>query len=255
MKVSIVQADLKWEDKISNLAHLKEMINSKIDATDLIILPEMFSTGFSMKCGELAENEGGETFNWMSNIANDKYALLIGSLIIEENGNYYNRLYCVYPNGFYETYDKRHLFSYGKEDAHYTAGKERKIIEWKGWKICPLVCYDLRFPVWSRNTDDYDLLVYVANWPQRRAYAWKSLLKARAIENQSFTVGVNRVGLDGNELEYSGDSQIIDFAGNILFEIENEEMVKTIELDKKSQTDFRTQFGFLNDRDQFEIKF
>ena len=195
MKVSIVQADLKWEDKISNLAHLKEMINSKIDATDLIILPEMFSTGFSMKCGELAENEGGETFNWMCNIANEKQALLIGSLIIEENGNYYNRLYCIYPNGFYESYDKRHLFSYGKEDAHYTAGKERKIIEWKGWKICPLVCYDLRFPeIFQIASKKSELICVAANWPKKRENHWITLLTARAIENQCYIAGINRVG-------------------------------------------------------------
>jgi len=255
LNVTIIQTNLNWENKVVNLLHIEELINSIESETDLIILPEMFSTGFSMNSKLLAEDESGVTVNWMKQISKKNNCLLIGSIIAEQEHKYFNRLYCVFPNGNFLTYDKRHLFSYGNEHLHYYSGNEQLIVDWLGWKICPLICYDLRFPVWSRNTMNYDLLIYVANWPNRRAFAWNTLLKARAIENQSYTIGVNRVGVDGIGLEYSGDSQILDFVGNTLFEISNVECQKTISLDKESQIAFRSQFGFLNDQDKFNINY
>ena len=186
LSVAIIQTELKWEDIDENLLRLTEKLNQVSD-TDLIILPEMFSTGFTMNAKLVAERESGKAVNWLIKMATSKKTAITGSLVIEENGNYYNRLFFVFPNGKYKTYDKKHLFTLAKEHEHYSAGSEKIIVNYKGFKICPLVCYDLRFPVWIRNVEEYDLLIFVANWPNKRVKAWDALLKARSIENMCYT--------------------------------------------------------------------
>ncbi|RYZ48983.1 MAG: nitrilase family protein, partial [Chitinophagaceae bacterium] len=219
---SLIQTSLHWEDKPANLQMLKEKIRKIQEKTQVVILPEMFSTGFSMKPEALAETMDGDTVKWMKRVAAEKKVILTGSVIIEEEGAYYNRLIWMLPNGQYGYYNKRHLFAFAGEDKHYTGGTERFIASVNGWKINLLVCYDLRFPVWARQQFDeqrnfeYDALIYVANWPERRSTAWKSLLQARAIENQCYVIGVNRVGSDGNDIYHSGDSMVIDPLGEIL---------------------------------------
>lgn len=265
LSVTIIQTQLHWEDKTANRLMLEEKINSIKERTELVLLPEMFSTGFSMKAGSLAENMEGETVQWMKRIAMEKKIILAGSLIIEEKGHYYNRLVWMLPNGSYGQYDKRHLFAYAGEDKHYSAGTKRLIASVKGWKINLLVCYDLRFPVWARqspitshhnddkNTPEYDLLVYVANWPERRIHAWKTLLQARAIENQCYVVGVNRTGKDGNDIYYSGESMVIDAMGEVLYTKKDEEDIHTIILENKNVETVREKLPFLKDADDFVI--
>ena len=218
LKITLLQVPIAWENKEENLRFFSAKIAAIEAPTDLILLPEMFSTGFSMNSALLAETMEGATVNWMKEQAAKKSCVLCGSLIIEENSAYYNRLIWMYPDGSFEVYNKRHLFRMAKENEHYTEGNKKLIVEFKGWKICLLVCYDLRFPVWSRRTsnENYDVLVYVANWPERRIYAWKSVLVARAIENQAYVVGLNRIGKDGNNIEYSGDSIVLNFLGERL---------------------------------------
>jgi predicted amidohydrolase len=253
LKVTLVQANLIWEDKEKNLTHLSELLQS-IENTDLIILPEMFSTGFSMHAQLLAEQMDGESILWMENAAMEKQCVITGSLIIKDENKYCNRLIWMQPDGNYKIYDKRHLFTLAQEQNTYSAGKEILITELNGWKICPLVCYDLRFPVWSRNTADYDLLIYVANWPDVRIYTWNHLLIARAIENQCYVAGVNRVGTDGNNFYHSGHSTVIDPMGERLFETAHDEGVQTITLSKARLNEIRTRLPFLLDRDEFEIR-
>lgn len=253
LRVTLLQSKLHWENIDANLQMFEEKISS-IEGTDIILLPEMFSTGFSMKPELFAEEMNGKAVTWMRTMAEQKKAVICGSGMIKENGKYFNRLIWMQPNGVLLTYDKHHLFSMGDENNHYAAGNEKLIIDYKGWKICPLVCYDLRFPVWSRNTDNYDLLLYVANWPERRIHAWKSLLVARTIENQCYTIGLNRVGEDGNNIYHSGDSSVIDMKGEILFQKSNDEIIHTIELSKSDLDNYRKEFPVLNDRDEFEIK-
>lgn len=219
----------------------------------------MFSTGFSMKPEQLAETMDGPTLQWMKNVAATKKVILTGSVIIEENGNYYNRLVWMLPNGQYGYYDKRHLFAYGEEDKHYASGSKRLIASVNGWKVNLMVCYDLRFPVWARQQFDedrnfeYDVLIYVANWPERRNTAWKSLLRARAIENQCYVIGVNRVGNDGSDIYHSGDSTVIDPLGEILYEKAHDEDIFTIQLNKDQLNSIRKKFQFWRDADDFEI--
>jgi omega-amidase len=210
LKVAVLQVDLAWENIQKNLEIFSERIDAIEEQVDLIILPEMFTTGFSMNAEPLAEEKEGEAFKWMRNIAMERDAAVTGSVIVKEDGNFYNRLYFIFPNGDYKTYDKKHTFTLAKEDKTYTAGTERLIVDYKGWKICPLICYDLRFPVWARNTVDYDLLIYVANWPETRINAWDVLLQARAIENMSWCIGVNRTGNDGNDYRYNGHTAVYD---------------------------------------------
>jgi len=252
MKISIIQTPLAWEDAAANRANFTQLINS-ITQTDLVVLPEMFASGFTMNPQAVAETINGATATWMQQTAITKNCAITGSLVIEENGKFYNRLLFVLPNGDIKTYNKRHLFSYAGEHQFYTAGAEKLIIYYKGFKICPLVCYDLRFPVFARNNDDYDVLLYVANWPQVRTLAWDTLLRARAIENLSYTIGVNRTGLDGNGHTYIGHSQIIDALGNYIVAPFEDESVVTVELDKQTLLDTRQKFAFLNDRDSFSI--
>ncbi len=255
---SLVQTQLYWEDKTANLAMLKEKIAGITAKTEVVVLPEMFSTGFSMLPGKLAEPMGGETLAWMKELAASKKIILTGSVIIKEAGHYYNRLLWVLPNAIVGQYDKRHRFAFAGEDDQYTAGNKRLIAQVKGWKINLQVCYDLRFPVWARQqaTDpepEYDVLVYVANWPERRSLAWKTLLMARAIENQCYVIGVNRVGNDGNGIYHSGDSMVIDPLGEILYHKTHEEDIFTITLDKEKLDEVRARFPFWKDADQFSI--
>ncbi len=253
LRVTLIQSNLHWENIDANLSMFDEKISS-VENTDLILLPEMFSTGFSMKPELFAEEMGGRTIEWMKNISSKKNVVLCGSVMIKDSGKYFNRLIWMQPDGNFFTYDKRHLFRMGEENNHYSRGDKKLIVEWKGWKICPLVCYDLRFPVWSRNAENYDLLLYVANWPERRIQAWKSLLIARAIENQCYTIGLNRVGGDGNKIFHSGDSSVIDMKGEILFQKTNNEIIHTIELSKSNLDSYRKEFPVLLDKDEFELK-
>lgn len=255
LTITLIQPNLIWENKKANLEMLTQKINGIKEKTEVVILPEMFSTGFSMKPKLLAEKMDGETIEWMKRIASSKKIILTGSVIIEEDGNYYNRLIWMLPNGEYGMYDKRHLFAFGDEHKHYSQGNKRLIAQVKGWKINLQVCYDLRFPVWSRQQSEaeFDLLIYVANWPERRNTAWKTLLQARAIENQCYVVGVNRVGEDGNKIYYSGDSMIIDPLGEILYHKANEEDVFTYTLQKEKLIEVREKFPFWRDADPFII--
>ncbi|RYF80122.1 MAG: amidohydrolase [Chitinophagaceae bacterium] len=256
---SLIQTSLHWEDKAANVQMLEEKIRNIQQKTQVVVLPEMFSTGFSMKPEALAETMDGETVQWMKRVAAEKKIILTGSVIIEEDGAYYNRFIWMLPNGQYGYYNKRHLFAFAGEDKHYTGGTERFIASVNGWKINLLVCYDLRFPVWARQQFDeqrnfeYDVLIYVANWPERRSTAWKSLLQARAIENQCYVIGVNRVGSDGNDIYHSGDSMVIDPLGEILYHKKDEEDVFTITVEKEELNGIRERFQFWRDADEFSI--
>lgn len=259
LKITLLQTRLSWEDKEANLAMLEQKIRALQEPTHVIVLPEMFSTGFSMKPEELGETMQGHTVQWMKKIAREKRVILTGSVIIEEDSRYFNRLLWVLPDGKTGYYDKRHLFAYGEEDLHYSQGNKRTIASVNGWKINLMVCYDLRFPVWSRQQFDeeknfeYDVLLYVANWPSRRSHAWKSLLVARAIENQCYVVGVNRVGADGNAIPHSGDSMVIDPLGEILYHKGEEEDMFTIALQNSKLQEVREKFPFWKDADEFRI--
>lgn len=254
LKVSLIQSDLVWEEKDKNIESFDKQIKEINTNTDLIILPEMFSTGFSMQPEVWTESHLGSTFKQMQLWAKQKDAAVLGSIIVEEQNKYYNRAYFVFPNGDYKFYDKRHLFRMAKEDKHYSAGEKRFVVEYKGWKILPLVCYDLRFPVWSRNNLDYDLLIYIANWPERRSKPWKTLLEARAIENLAYVAGVNRIGEDGNGVSHSGDSALIDFKGDKLSTMSShKQQTETIEISKADLQDFRAKFPAHLDADSFDI--
>jgi omega-amidase len=256
INITLIQSELNLEDKSKNLAMFSEKISSISNKTDLIILPEMFSTGFTMNAKAMAETMDGPSVKWMREKAIEKNCVVTGSLIISENGKYFNRLIWARPDG-HEYYDKRHLFSYAGENETYTQGKNKIIVDLKGWKISPLICYDLRFPVWSRRTVDnnYDLLIYVANWPERRVNAWRQLLIARAIENQCYVAGVNRTGNDGNNIFHSGESAVLDFKGDYMSNfIPSESSVKSFTLSKDPLDTFRKQFAFFEDRDEFEVR-
>lgn len=254
MKISLIQTSLAWEDAKTNRANFETLINSITEPTDLIVLPEMFSTAFTMHPENVAETMDGETAQWIKGMAAAKGCAITGSVVIEEDGKYFNRMLFALPDGEIKTYDKRHLFSLAGEDKTYTAGADRLVIEYRGWKICPLVCYDLRFPVFSRNTEEFDLLLYVANWPAPRVLAWDTLLRARAIENMCHVVGVNRVGQDDNGHNYLGHSQVFDALGGTLVAPTETEGIFTIALDKESMLETRKRFPFLNDRDSFSLR-
>jgi omega-amidase len=254
LRVTIVQAALHWQDAEVNRTMFAEKLAATSPATDLIVLPEMFTTGFSMEASQLAEEAEGPTLQWMREQAAKHQAVITGSVMVQEKENYFNRLFWVRPEGTYEHYDKRHLFRMAKEHHTYTLGTDKLLVELNGWNICPLVCYDLRFPVWSRNKDSqYDLLLYVANWPKPRSNAWSILLQARAIENLSYVVGVNRVGTDGNGNHYSGDSAIIHPKGYKLLETTEAEGIHTITLSKQELDDFREAFPAHLDADDFTL--
>ena len=262
LTVSLIQSNLHWEDKSANLQMFEEKILSLKEKTELVILPEMFNTGFSMNPVQLAEQMEGKTVQWMKRIAKQKNIILTGSLIIEENGNYFNRLVWMLPNGQYGIYDKRHRFAFAGEDHQFAAGEKRLIASVKGWRINLMVCYDLRFPVWARQQPDvsanessleYDLLIYVANWPERRIHAWNTLLQARAIENQCYAIGVNRVGNDGHNIYYNGNSMIIDPLGQIIYQKSEDEDVYTYTFEKQKLEEVRAKFPFWKDADEFQI--
>ncbi|MBL7902711.1 MAG: nitrilase family protein [Bacteroidia bacterium] len=283
MKVTYIQTQLHWEDREKNLSHFDTLINSIKEETQLILLPEMFTTGFSMHPKKTAEPANGITLKWMQQKAKEKNAVICGSVAVKDRENYFNRLFWVMPNGEFHTYNKRHLFSMGKENEHFKAGAKKLIAQLGEWKVCPLVCYDLRFPVWSRNKFkskvksqkhalsaaegsavssqqsaegawDYDVLIYVANWPEARVYPWKQLLIARAIENQCYVIGVNRIGKDGNGISHAGESLVIDPKGTIVSKANyNQECVETIALDKLALDEFRTTFPVGRDADEFSV--
>jgi len=249
LRVSLVQTNLLWESPAANCAHLEEQLQSLMGETDLIILPEMFTTGFSMN-DQGAEIMNGPSLSWMKLMADRLNVLLVGSIKIKESGHFFNRMFAVYPDGHLVYYDKKHLFRMGNEHEFYTAGKSTSVISYLGWKISLFVCYDLRFPVWSRNNRlQYDLAVYVANWPAPRALAWSTLLKARAIENLAYVAGVNRIGVDGNDLNYQGDSALISFKGDALIDLGNLASIETYSLSMDELLDFREKFPAYLDAD------
>ncbi len=278
LTITGIQTQLHWEDAVANRKMFEEKISSITDKTEIIILPETFSTGFSMKPRELAETMDGETVSWMKRVAAEKKVVITGSVIIKDGigptaesvptggiptGNtltaYYNRLIWMLPNGQHGIYDKRHLFNYAGEGNEFTPGTKRVIASVKGWRINLLVCYDLRFPVWARqqaheDTPEYDLLIYVANWPEKRNHAWKTLLQARAIENQCYVVGVNRVGHDGNNIYHSGDSMVVDPMGEVVYTKAHEEDIFTVTLRKDKLEEIRTKLPFWKDSDNFMIQ-
>ncbi len=265
ISITLVQTQLFWEEKEANLRQLEEKINQLQQPTHVLVLPEMFNTGFSMRPEVLAEDMNGPTVEWMKRMAAEKRVILTGSLMVKEPKaddpsavHYYNRLLWMLPNGQYGVYDKRHLFGYAGEDQHYTPGNKRLVASVNGWRFHLQVCYDLRFPVWARQQSaaepEYDVLLYVANWPERRKHAWRTLLQARAIENQCYVIGVNRVGEDGNNISHSGNSMVVDPMGEVLYEKEQEEEVHTIVLSKEHLLTVRNKLPFLKDADNFLIR-
>jgi len=271
LKFTIIQTGIFWEDKGANLEALAKKIMAIAEPTEIIVLPEMFTTGFSMQPALFAETMEGPTVQWMRRLAENKKSIITGSVIIEENGNYYNRLIWMLPNGQLGYYDKRHLFAFAGEHEFYSEGNKRLIASVKGWKINLQICFDLRFPVWARqqlattnkesnaeNTNvaglEYDVLLYVANWPEKRNHAWKTLLTARAIENQCYTIGVNRVGLDGKNMMHSGDSMVVGPLGEVLYHCAYEEDIFHITLQKEELVKTREQFPFWKNADFFNIE-
>jgi omega-amidase len=253
LNLTIIQPDIVWENKAANLQQYEEMV-AQVRDKHIVLLPEMFSTGFSMAPERLAEPMDGPTVQWMKDTATQHKCILTGSVIIEEDGHYYNRLIWVQPDGTVGCYDKRHLFAYAHEDEHYARGNKRLIAQVNGWRICLMVCYDLRFPVWARNQGmAYDVLVYVANWPDSRSLAWKTLLQARAIENMCFVAGVNRVGKDGKDILYSGASSVFSPLGDCLWQADAQPGFCTVTISKKQLTDARSRFPFLLDADEFVL--
>jgi omega-amidase len=253
MKIALIQSPLLWENPVENRQYFEKKIYAITETVDLIVLPEMFTSGFTMNAANVCETMKGETLSWLSFLAKEKNAAITGSLVITEKGNYYNRFVFVFPSGEIQFYDKRHLFTLAGEDTVYKKGNKKIIVEYRGWKICLQICYDLRFPVFVRNIENYDLLLYVASWPKARINAWDVLLRARAIENMCYTVGVNRLGQDDSKFEYNGHSQVIDFLGDYCLEPQEKEGVFILALDKQKMIDTRNKFNFLNDKDCFLI--
>ena len=255
LKIAVIQSDLVWEDPEQNRQNFAEKIKQIIEPVDMIVLPEMFTSGFTMNPEHVFETMEGTTITWMKEIAKKTNSAICGSLVISENNNFYNRFVFATPNGDLNYYDKRHTFTLAGEHKVYTAGTNRLIVNYKGWKILPLVCYDLRFPVWARNTENYDMVIFVANWPKPRVSAWDALLKARAIENMSYCVGVNRVGFDNNKHEYVGHSAIYDGLGECISNIKHKaEQTGIITLEKNHLKTIRQKLKFLDDRDAFTLK-
>ncbi len=251
IRITTIQTSLHWENKAANLAMFDEKMSQLHQKTDIIVLPEMFTTGFSMNT-KLAETMDGATVSWLRQKSKELDAAVLGSFICAENDTFLNRLVWAQPDGEIKTYDKKHLFCLAEESKYYTAGNEKIIINWRNWRILPLICYDVRFPNWSRNNSEqpYDLLIYIANFAAARSHAWKTLLAARAIENQCFTVGVNIVGTDGNNIFFSGDTKILDYEGHFIYRANDSEDIFTMSLSKEKLNNFRTQFPFLKDADK-----
>ncbi|MBV1877359.1 MAG: amidohydrolase [Pseudomonadales bacterium] len=253
LTISLVQSELQWENRGANLKHFDALL-ANLPSTDLVVLPEMFTTGFSMASTRLAETMQGRTLQWLQQRADQHNIALCGSLIIEDQHRYYNRFVLAQPGQAVVSYDKRHLFRMGEEHEHYSAGSKQVICTINGFKICPQICYDLRFPVWSRNRQSYDLLLYVANWPARRRRHWLSLLQARGIENQCYVVAVNRLGSDANGTNYSGDSIIYNYDGAILLNLASKASIETICLEKQPLTQYRNDFPAWKDADEFILQ-
>ncbi|SIS40107.1 Predicted amidohydrolase [Zobellia uliginosa] len=253
LKVALVQTALVWEDPQANRLELERKLGALTSDVDLIVLPEMFTTGFTMNPQRIGKEEGPKTLHWMKTIARQKNVAITGSLVYFDNAVYTNRLFFVEPDGTTSVYDKRHTFTLAGEDKVYHSGNERLMVSYKGFTICPLICYDLRFPVWARNTEDYDVLLYVANWPEPRINAWDALLKARSIENMAYCIGVNRIGVDDSGHQYPGHSVVLDGLGQELAFSTTEEVV-TATLSKKHIKEVRDKLKFLNDRDSFILE-
>ena len=264
LKVTIIQTKLHWQNRAANLIHFEKLMAQIEGQTNLIVLPEMFTSGFTMQANQVADVADGEVLQWMQSMAFKHNAVITGSAVIEQGGNFYNRLLWVKPDGNFEHYNKRHLFRMANENEHFAEGTSRLISNIDNWRICPLVCYDLRFPAWSRNVNwstnfenkhQYEILIYVANWPERRSHAWKSLLVARAIENQCYVIGVNRIGVDGNNINYTGDSMVVSPLGEIISQTKaNQESVETLTLNLEQLMTYRKVFPANDDADVFELK-
>ena len=255
LTIAIIQFEPKWKDHEFNLKKISALLLELEIPVDIIMLPESFSTGFSMKSKKISVPMNHSSIKWMQEISEQYNAAVCGSLFVSENNKFYNRFIWASPNNSIKYYDKRHLFSIADEDKTYTKGNKQLTIEYMGWRIFPQICYDLRFPVWSRNTSDYDLLINVANWPATRERAWRTLLKARAIENQCYAIGVNRLGTDGNDIIYDGNSMIVDYKGKVIMNAENIENVFTFQIDQTELLNYRKKFNTLDDADQFKITF
>ncbi len=260
IKVTLIQSPIHWENPAANREMFEKKINQITEPTEIVVLPEMFNTGFTMEPSTCAEPHQGESFQWMKRIAQEKNVVLTGSLATEENGKYYNRLIWMQPDGKYYQYNKKHLFTFAGEDKNYTPGEEKMIVEYKGWKFLLLICYDMRFPVWCKNNYsqekgfDYDCIINVANWPAPRSHAWRILLMARAIENVAYVIGVNRIGKDDRGIDHSGDSALISPTGDNFSNImPSEQKVETIPMPKCQLDDFRKKFRVANDWDQFKL--
>jgi len=253
LTVTLIQSSLQWQDAEANRAQFNKLIAASEMPSDLVVLPEMFTTGFTMEADTNAETMDGESIAWMKRVAGDHGVTLCGSLIIEEEKRFYNRLIWMSPNGQYQHYDKRHLFRMAGEDEHFSPGRQRTIVELNGWKICPLICYDLRFPVWSRGVNAFDLMIFIANWPAARRSAWQMLLPARAIENQCYVLGINRIGVDGKGIDYCGDSVAHDYLGNTIIDFGENQRTETICLDGEALSRYREKFPAYLDADDFVI--
>lgn len=252
IRIAVVQADLHWENVDANLSMFSNIID-KAEAADIFVLPEMFTTGFSMQPNKFAKESYQKGIAWLSETSRTKQAAIVGSIMVEESDKFYNRLLFVTPAGDIYQYDKKHLFSLGNEQEHYNAGTKPMVIDYLGWRIKPLICYDLRFPVWSRNKDNYELLLYVANWPEKRIHHWRSLLIARAIENQSYVVACNRIGVDANTINHNGNSMVVEYSGDILKEEVNNQVILYQNLSKQALNKYKQSFPFLSDKDLFTI--
>lgn len=253
IRITTLQSDIYWEDIDANLSMFEQKLFA-INNTDVIVLPEMFTTGFTMNSVELSEENPSKTIHWMLEKAKQKKACIVGSFIYKENNKNYNTLVWSFPDGTYKTYNKRHLFRMANENDFYSSGTKRLTVKYKGWKICPLICYDLRFPVWSRNNENIDLYIYIANWPQARVTAWDKLLQARAIENLAYVIGVNRVGVDGKGIPYSGGTVVVNFKGEVITDHpNNKESIKTTLLNRESLAKFKEKFPAHLDADGFKI--
>lgn len=253
MKVSLIQTATHWHDPLANQRHFHDLLDRVPGDSELVVLPEMFSTGFTMSSKQVAESMDGSTVNWLSNEARTRQITLCGSVVIEESGAFFNRFLWVTPEGVEVSYDKRHRFRMAGEHDHYSAGEDRVIVEHQGWRICPMVCYDLRFPVFFRNRGDYDVLVCVANWPAARSVHWETLLKARAIENQCYVVAVNIIGTDGNDVRYAGGSCVLDPQGEPVVAAADADGVFNATLDHGQLTDYRQRFPAWQDADDFSL--
>ncbi len=253
LSITLIQTNLIWQKASANCEHIGQLLQKQQPETDLIVLPEMFNSGFTLEASKVAEKMEGDTVCWMKLLASQHRAAVTGSLVIRDNEQYFNRMIIAYPDGQLYWYDKKHLFRMANEQQRYSAGKQRVIINWRGWNIALYVCYDLRFPVWCRNQNDTDLMLFVASWPGARAFPWKTLLQARAMENLCYVCGVNRIGIDANNIMYQGDSSVLDMAGNAICQLENADTIETVTLSANKLKRFRKKFPAHLDADKFTV--